>query len=128
MPETTAVTPTFLEQGKAIIADQKDDTFVADVDLQGANASVKKSIGRGWAVFAWAKYLWTGQRSAGAGVQKTFLVARPPWHTRLWCRATGHYFEFRTPTHNRVCVACGWHECIGPMRSDGSRDEGHTGY
>ena len=122
------MTKSIIEQGKDIIASQPDDTLQAGVDLEGAEIKVKKTLGRGWSFFAWAQQLWKGGRTAGAGVQKTFLVARPSRRARLACFLLGHEPEFLTPTHNNVCTRCGWHACVGPWRSDGTRGEGHTGY
>lgn len=62
--------PSILEQGNEILAGQSDDTLKAGVTRDGAQVAVKKSVGRGWSIFAWWQRLWSGPQSAGAGVEK----------------------------------------------------------
>ena len=59
-----------LDQGKAIVAE--DDSFVAGVDQDGAQIAVNKTLGRGWALLAWAQQTWTGVKSYGAALRKKF--------------------------------------------------------
>lgn len=59
-----------LEQGKAIVSE--DDSFVAGVDKDGAQIGLNKSLGRGWAIIAWAQQAWSGAKSYGAALRKKF--------------------------------------------------------
>lgn len=47
--------------------------------------------------------------------------------TGLRCAWLPHDFAFLTPTHNRVCTHCGYHDCRGPALGQGRIGQGHSG-